>query len=138
VFDRAHHFLKNSALSLIVLDIDFFKRINDEFGHPTGDAVIRELVNRLRKSLNGKGEIGRVGGEEFTRVPLRCWTRLRCCAPESRFHPRTDRLRSLAFYRLIVEHEVREVFLQLLTELENGVVFFVVVPAPHGLPEYQE
>lgn len=66
VFDRAHHFLKNAALSLIVLDIDFFKRINDDFGHPTGDAVIRELVNRLRKSLNGKGEIGRVGGEEFT------------------------------------------------------------------------
>jgi len=66
VFERAHHFLKNSALSLIVLDIDFFKRINDEFGHPTGDAVIRELVHRLQRSLEGKGEIGRVGGEEFT------------------------------------------------------------------------
>jgi diguanylate cyclase (GGDEF)-like protein len=66
VFDLAHRFLEDSSLSLIVLDIDFFKRINDEFGHPAGDAVIRELVNRLRKSLNGKGEIGRVGGEEFT------------------------------------------------------------------------
>jgi diguanylate cyclase (GGDEF)-like protein len=66
VFDLAHRFLEDSSLSLIVLDIDFFKRINDEFGHPAGDAVIRELVNRLRKSLDGKGEIGRVGGEEFT------------------------------------------------------------------------
>ncbi|WP_034292773.1 GGDEF domain-containing protein [Herbaspirillum sp. RV1423] len=66
VFERAHHFLKNSALSLVVLDIDFFKSINDEFGHPAGDAVIRELVNRLRITLDGKGEIGRVGGEEFT------------------------------------------------------------------------
>ena len=66
VFDLAHRFLQDSSLSLIVLDIDFFKRINDEFGHPAGDAVIRELVNRLRKSLDGKGEIGRVGGEEFT------------------------------------------------------------------------
>jgi diguanylate cyclase (GGDEF)-like protein len=66
VFDLAHRFLEDSSLSLIVLDIDFFKRINDEFGHPAGDAVIRELVNRLRKSLSGKGEIGRVGGEEFT------------------------------------------------------------------------
>ncbi|MFJ9450340.1 GGDEF domain-containing protein [Herbaspirillum sp. NPDC101397] len=66
VFDLAHRFLEDSSLSLIVLDIDFFKRINDEFGHPAGDAVIRELVNRLRKSLCGKGEIGRVGGEEFT------------------------------------------------------------------------
>jgi diguanylate cyclase (GGDEF)-like protein len=66
VFDLAHRFLEDSSLSLIVLDIDFFKRINDEFGHPAGDAVIRELVDRLRKSLDGKGEVGRVGGEEFT------------------------------------------------------------------------
>src|SRR5450830_62943 len=66
VFERANHYLTSSALSLVVLDIDFFKRINDEFGHPTGDAVIRELVDRLRKALAGKGEIGRVGGEEFT------------------------------------------------------------------------
>lgn len=66
VFEKAHSFLTASALSLIVLDIDFFKRINDEYGHPTGDAVIRELVNRLRKTLNGRGEAGRVGGEEFT------------------------------------------------------------------------
>lgn len=66
VFDRAEYYLKTSALSLIVLDIDFFKRINDEFGHPTGDAVLRELVQKLEAALGGVGEIGRVGGEEFT------------------------------------------------------------------------
>lgn len=66
VFERANHFLKNTSLSLIVLDIDFFKRINDEFGHPAGDAVIRELVTRLETTLGDVGEIGRVGGEEFT------------------------------------------------------------------------
>lgn len=66
VFDRAEHYLKTNTLSLIVLDIDFFKRINDEFGHPTGDAVLRELVKKLEASLDGVGEIGRVGGEEFT------------------------------------------------------------------------
>ncbi|WP_076592127.1 GGDEF domain-containing protein [Herminiimonas arsenitoxidans] len=66
VFDRAEHYLKTSTLALIVLDIDFFKRINDEFGHPTGDSVLRELVQKLKSSLNGIGEIGRVGGEEFT------------------------------------------------------------------------
>ncbi len=66
VFDRAEHYLKSNPLSLIVLDIDFFKRINDEFGHPTGDAVLRELVKKLKSALNGVGEIGRVGGEEFT------------------------------------------------------------------------
>lgn len=66
VFERADYFLKTTSLSLIVLDIDFFKRINDEFGHPTGDAVIRELVTRLETTLGDVGEIGRVGGEEFT------------------------------------------------------------------------
>ncbi|KAF1043983.1 MAG: putative diguanylate cyclase DgcQ [Herbaspirillum frisingense] len=66
VFERAHQILEQSPMSVIVLDIDFFKRINDEFGHPTGDAVIRELVNRLRNALDGVGLIGRVGGEEFS------------------------------------------------------------------------
>ena len=66
VFERAAHWLQQGTLSLIVLDIDFFKRINDEFGHPAGDAVIRELVARLNATLKGTGEIGRVGGEEFT------------------------------------------------------------------------
>lgn len=66
VFERAEYYLTTSSLSLIVLDIDFFKRINDDFGHPTGDAVIQELVAKLTTSLNGVGEIGRVGGEEFT------------------------------------------------------------------------
>ncbi len=66
VFERASHVLKQAPLALIVLDIDFFKRINDEFGHPTGDAVIRELVARLKATLGNAGEIGRVGGEEFT------------------------------------------------------------------------
>ncbi|MDB5992247.1 MAG: hypothetical protein JWQ10_3650 [Herbaspirillum sp.] len=66
VFECAAQFLLQGPLSLIVLDIDFFKRINDTFGHPVGDAVIRELVERLNTALNGIGEVGRVGGEEFT------------------------------------------------------------------------
>jgi diguanylate cyclase (GGDEF)-like protein len=66
IFDCAARYLQSDALSLIVLDIDFFKRINDEYGHPTGDAVIQELVVRLRFALDSLGEIGRVGGEEFT------------------------------------------------------------------------
>lgn len=65
VFDNARRYLKQSHLSLIILDIDLFKHINDEFGHPTGDAVIQEIVNRLKKGLRKEGDIGRVGGEEF-------------------------------------------------------------------------
>jgi len=66
VFEQAQRYLDESSLSLIMLDIDFFKRINDTFGHPTGDAVLQELVERLSFALKGRGNIGRVGGEEFT------------------------------------------------------------------------
>lgn len=66
VFDRACRHLKTVPMALIVLDIDFFKRINDQFGHPAGDAVIKELVGRLTSTLDKVGEVGRVGGEEFT------------------------------------------------------------------------
>ena len=60
--------LREGSAALIVLDIDHFKRINDEHGHPAGDAVIVELVQRLRAVVPAQGAIGRVGGEEFTVV----------------------------------------------------------------------
>lgn len=66
VFESARRVLEHSALAVIVLDIDYFKHINDDFGHPTGDAVICELVDRLRAVLDGEGLVGRVGGEEFS------------------------------------------------------------------------
>jgi diguanylate cyclase (GGDEF)-like protein len=66
IIERINDQLGHSAVALIVLDIDHFKRVNDEFGHPAGDAVIVELVTRLRATLGDSGEIGRVGGEEFT------------------------------------------------------------------------
>lgn len=66
IFERAAQYLEKMPIALIVLDIDYFKRINDEFGHPTGDAVLQELVARLDATLGEFGEVGRVGGEEFT------------------------------------------------------------------------
>ncbi len=66
IFERASLLLERGPLVLVVLDIDFFKSINDEFGHPAGDAVICEVVNRLRGAASGQAEIGRVGGEEFS------------------------------------------------------------------------
>lgn len=68
VIERTEAHLHGNAVALIVLDIDHFKRINDEYGHPTGDAVIVELVARLRTVVPEPAEIGRVGGEEFTVV----------------------------------------------------------------------
>lgn len=66
VFELARHYLSDTCLALILLDIDFFKQINDTFGHPKGDEVICELVERLSATLSDRFDIGRVGGEEFT------------------------------------------------------------------------
>jgi diguanylate cyclase (GGDEF)-like protein len=66
VIERATKTLRSKSAAMIVLDIDEFKRINDDFGHPTGDAVILGVVDCLRRIVGERGFIGRVGGEEFT------------------------------------------------------------------------
>jgi len=53
------------ALSLLMLDIDHFKAINDTFGHQAGDHVLIEIASRLRRSLRGNDMVARWGGEEF-------------------------------------------------------------------------
>jgi diguanylate cyclase (GGDEF)-like protein len=59
---------RNSPLCFAMLDIDNFKRVNDEFGHPAGDRVLRMLARQLRQSLRRTDVIGRYGGEEFAVV----------------------------------------------------------------------
>lgn len=51
--------------ALALFDVDCFKRINDNWGHPTGDAVLRELVARCAGAVRPGDTIGRIGGEEF-------------------------------------------------------------------------
>lgn len=53
-------------LSLILLDIDHFKRYNDSFGHPAGDRVLSEVGEILRTNIRGQDVVARYGGEEFT------------------------------------------------------------------------
>jgi diguanylate cyclase (GGDEF)-like protein/hemerythrin-like metal-binding protein len=52
-------------MTLILLDIDHFKRVNDSFGHPVGDQVIREVANRIRSAIRLSDSLTRWGGEEF-------------------------------------------------------------------------
>lgn len=52
-------------LSLLMLDIDHFKKVNDTYGHPQGDVVLRELAKVLRLSTRAVDIVGRYGGEEF-------------------------------------------------------------------------
>ncbi|MFB1097569.1 putative bifunctional diguanylate cyclase/phosphodiesterase [Terribacillus sp. JSM ZJ617] len=56
---------KGITFSILLIDYDLFKRINDIFGHSFGDKVLIETANRLEKILDGKGTVNRVGGDEF-------------------------------------------------------------------------
>jgi two-component system, cell cycle response regulator len=55
-----------AALSLMILDIDHFKRINDLHGHLVGDRVLRELAQRVQATIRQEDILARYGGEEFT------------------------------------------------------------------------
>ncbi len=59
---------RGKPLSLLIMDIDYFKSINDSFGHDAGDDVLREFATRVRKSIRGIDLACRYGGEEFVVV----------------------------------------------------------------------
>ncbi|MBA1212336.1 GGDEF domain-containing protein [Pseudomonas oryzihabitans] len=66
VIDQAGQALRQRGGAMIVLDIDHFKLINDEFGHPAGDRVIQAIARCLQELVQAPAIVGRVGGEEFT------------------------------------------------------------------------
>lgn len=68
VIERTTKALRADRAVMILLDIDEFKKVNDDFGHPAGDAVILGIVGCLQQVVGDRGVIGRVGGEEFTVV----------------------------------------------------------------------
>jgi diguanylate cyclase (GGDEF)-like protein len=55
----------DAPLSLVIFDLDHFKSINDRFGHPVGDAVLRRFGDTVRATLRQNDSVGRIGGEEF-------------------------------------------------------------------------
>jgi len=57
---RGHH-----PMSVLAIDVDHFKKVNDEFGHLTGDEVLREMGARLRETARAGDVVARIGGEEF-------------------------------------------------------------------------
>lgn len=59
------HQQPNSLYSIVLLDLDHFKNINDHFGHSMGDQVLIQVANCLTKHLRDQDMIGRFGGEEF-------------------------------------------------------------------------
>ncbi|AQT61515.1 diguanylate cyclase [Cellvibrio sp. PSBB023] len=59
-------------LSVVMVDLDHFKQINDSYGHPAGDKVIKAMAHLLRQRLRKMDAVGRYGGEEFVAVLPRC------------------------------------------------------------------
>ena len=55
----------NKPLSLIMLDIDLFKQINDKYGHPIGDVVLQFIASQAKSLLRKEDVLARIGGEEF-------------------------------------------------------------------------
>jgi putative two-component system response regulator len=72
-------------LSIAMIDIDYFKRINDTHGHDAGDAILRSMGGILREQTRGTDAVCRVGGEEFLIIfPLQTTEEVRVCAERCR------------------------------------------------------
>jgi diguanylate cyclase (GGDEF)-like protein len=74
----ARHERSGQPLALVMLDIDDFKKINDRWGHPVGDFVLRGIVEELTKGVREMDTVARYGGEEFALIfpettPAKAW-----------------------------------------------------------------
>lgn len=60
------------ALTVVCLDLDDFKSINDQHGHPVGDLVLRHLAGEMKKAVRTTDVVARLGGDEFLAILLEC------------------------------------------------------------------
>ena len=70
LFGRARQ--KTKPISLLMCDLDHFKKVNDTYGHETGDRVLRQVAKRLATSVRGSDQVFRYGGEEMVVVLVDC------------------------------------------------------------------
>jgi diguanylate cyclase (GGDEF)-like protein len=94
----------NVPCAIMFLDLDGFKPVNDTFGHPKGDAVLRAVAKRLVDEVGGDGTVGRMGGDEFAIV-----------VPDAQSRRKVEKLAD----RIIAA--IREVYVIDQTEIRIGV-----------------
>jgi diguanylate cyclase (GGDEF)-like protein len=63
--ELARHRRHRRPLTVVVLDLDGFKRVNDRFGHPVGDEVLRDVAQALQRAVRTEDVVARAGGDEF-------------------------------------------------------------------------
>jgi len=68
--DRSRRY--ETPISLIYFDLDFFKKVNDKFGHPAGDKVLIQVTSKIKELVRSYDIFARVGGEEFAILQPRC------------------------------------------------------------------
>ena len=59
---------RQRGCSMFLIDLDRFKNVNDTLGHPIGDALLRQVAERLKSVMGNHGQVGRLGGDEFQAV----------------------------------------------------------------------
>ncbi len=92
----------NTELSFLTVDIDKFKDVNDTYGHPFGDEVIRSIAGQMIENTREMDYVGRIGGEEFAIL-------MPAADMDSAFHM-ADRLRAnIAKHKIIFENEITQV-----------------------------
>ena len=72
IVELAARALATDVTGFLLVDVDHFKRVNDTFGHQTGDEVLRRVAERTRDAIREKDALGRFGGEEFLAVLTSC------------------------------------------------------------------
>jgi len=116
-------------LAVAMLDIDHFKGINDEYGHATGDEVIRQLVAACVGTLRSIDHFGRIGGEEFVAImpetgredALQCAERMRANIEQLRVATPRGTLRFTASFGVAILSENHPHWSALLGEADAAM-----------------
>ncbi|GAB3268138.1 hypothetical protein GCM10027456_53660 [Kineosporia babensis] len=115
------------GLSALMIDIDHFKRVNDTYGHPTGDDVIKAVAARFREQIRSVDVLGRYGGEEFAVLLQEAQTdgvlpeRLRACIADKPVHTRSGPLEVTVSVGMTFLLEDDEAVETLLSRADQGL-----------------